>query len=383
MGPVQEFADGRSSARLLTVGIPVFNGRQLFRDCLQSVVDSGLARDRFEIVVADDGSSEPETLAILDDFAERLATAPGFFRVIRSDTNSGGAARPRNAILDEAVGEYVFFVDSDDTIGDQALERIAEAVQRHPADWVAVHQVPVNGRSAVCTVRKPYAEVSRIRALKTLTVHKVFRRAEVERQQLRFDEGLPSGQDVTFAFRFLLDANAFLMLGGYDFYYLTRHTGDSREPAHLSMRARSPQARFAKNERMLGSMIAALQTSEVPAPERREIVGQVILPRVLVVQKHLEAIVDAGPESGGRALRRLAEILQAPVVGDLESLEVHGLTEAHLSVIAGSDWPGLARLVRRPSLRERVGGSPWGGRLRRLVTRLGVPTRAGPRGGRS
>ena len=130
----------QTSGRLLTVGIPVFNGRSLLRNCLQSVINSTLSRDRFEIVIADDGSSEPETLAILGEFEKSLAADPGFLRVISLGSNSGGAARPRNRILDEATGEYVFFIDSDDTIGDLALERIAEAVDTTPADWIALNQ---------------------------------------------------------------------------------------------------------------------------------------------------------------------------------------------------------------------------------------------------
>ena len=86
---------GRAS-RLLTVGIPVFNGKTLLRKCLDSVLASTLPRDRYEIVVADDGSTDPETLAILAELEERLAAEPGFCRVLRTRVNSGGAARPRN-----------------------------------------------------------------------------------------------------------------------------------------------------------------------------------------------------------------------------------------------------------------------------------------------
>ena len=85
------------SGRLLTIGIPVFNGKTLLRNCLQSVINSTLPRDRFEIVIADDGSSEPETLAILEEFEKSLATDSGFFRVVSLGTNSGGAARPETA----------------------------------------------------------------------------------------------------------------------------------------------------------------------------------------------------------------------------------------------------------------------------------------------
>ena len=138
----------------------------------------------------------------------------------------------------------------------------------------------------------------RAKALTTLTVHKVFRRAEIERQQLRFDEGLPSGQDVSFAFSYILNAERFLMLGGYDYYYLTQHADNPNEPAHLSRRAKTPKALIERNERILRSMLTALRTSNLPESERRKIIGQITLPRVLMRQGYLKAIVKAGPVAG-------------------------------------------------------------------------------------
>jgi glycosyltransferase involved in cell wall biosynthesis/predicted O-methyltransferase YrrM len=358
------------SARLITVGIPLFNGKSLFRYCLESVINSTLPRDRFEIVIADDGSSEPETLAILEEFQKSLAANPGFFRVIRMGINSGGAARPRNRILDEATGDYVFFVDSDDTIGTEALERIAEAVALTPADWIAVHQVPVNGRAAVCRVRQPHAEVARAKALTTLTVHKVFRRAEIVRQQLRFDEGLPSGQDVSFAFSYILNADRFLMLGGYDYYYLTQHADNPNEPAHLSRRAKTPKALIEKNERILRSMLTALRKSSLPESERRRIIGQITLPRVLMRQGYLKAIVKAGPVAGTRALRRLSKLLADPLVADLDPAGLEGVTGEHLARIAKSDWAGLAYLLGTAGQHPQSRPGPatrWVTRGRRFV----------------
>jgi glycosyltransferase involved in cell wall biosynthesis len=359
------------SGRLFTVGIPVFNGKSLLRNCLQSVIASTFPRDRFEIIIADDGSSEPETLAILREFEKSLTADPGFFRVISLGTNSGGAARPRNRILDEATGEYIFFIDSDDTIGDLALERIADALAATPADWVALNQVPVNGRVGVCRVRQPQVEVTRAKALTTLTVHKVFRRAEIERQQLRFDEGLPSGQDVAFAFSFILNAKRFLMLGGYDYYYLTQHSGNPTEPAHLSRRAnKNPEALIEKNERILRSMLTALRHSNLPESECREIVSRITLPRVLIRQGYLKAIVNAGPDAGTQALRRLSKLLADPLVADLDPVGLEGVTGEHLAVIAKSDWAGLAHLMGGavPQPLTRVGlAARWLTRARRFV----------------
>ena len=346
------------------MGIPVFNGRSLLRACLESVVGSTFPHERYEVVLADDGSTEPETLEILAELQARFASEPGFVRVLTLPTNSGGAARPRNLILDEAVGEYVFFVDADDTIGSEALGRIADALATTPADWVALHQALVNGRVGAATVQQPKLDVPRMKALTTLTVHKVFRRAEIERQRLRFDEGLPSGQDVTFAFSYILGASRFLMLGAYDYYYLTRHAGNPNEPAHLSRSASTPQLLVEKNHRILHSMLADLHRSTLPEAERRQILGEIALPRVLVHERYLLAVVNQGPEAGAVTLRRLSDLLADPLVAALRPGDLkRGLTPEHLAVVRASDWPALRDLMKQESER-RPSKAPAGFRVR-------------------
>ena len=222
-----------------------------------------------------------------------------------------------------------------------------------PADWVALNQVPVNGRSAVFSVRPPHAEVPRAKALATLTVLKVFRRAEIERQQLRFDEGLAPGEDVSFAFSYILNASRFLMLGGYDYYYVIQHGGNPNEPAHLSRRANTPEALIERDERILRSMLTALRKSNVPESERREIISNVTLPRVLMSHGYLKAIVNAGPVAGTRALRQLSKLLADPLVADLDPVGLDGVTGEHLGVIAKSDWSGLTHLVNSAAPRPQ------------------------------
>ena len=107
---------------------------------------------------------------------------------------------------------------------------------------------------------------------------------------------------MAFAFSYILNASRFLMLGGYDYYYLTQHADNPNEPAHLSRRAQSPEALNEKNDRILGSMLTALRKCNLPESERREIICQVTLPRVLMRQGYLKEIVKAGPVVWKRAL---------------------------------------------------------------------------------
>ena len=337
-------------SKILTVGVPVFNGRDLLRSCLKSISGSTLSPDRYEIVIVDDGSSEPETLEILADFEREHAQTPGFVRIIRSAENSGGAARPRNRILDEARGDYIFFVDADDTIGSEALARIAGYLDRETIDWIAVNQVAVNGRTSVFEFAQPYAEKSRMRALSTLTCHKVFRRAEIERQGLRFSEALPSGQDVAFAFAFILRASRFVYLGGYDYYFLTQHGNDPTEPPHLSRRANAPAANIEKSYRILEAMIEALRDSTLEDSERRAIVSTTVLPRLLMRHRYLRSIVAVGKPAGPAELQRLADLLHDPVLAGADPAGAEGLSGSLLAGVLRSDWDDIAaQLGSRPA----------------------------------
>lgn len=211
-----------------------------------------------------------------------------------------------------------------------------------------------------------------MKALGTLTVHKVFRRAEIERQRLRFDLELPSGQDLSFAFSFILNAERFLMLGAYDYYYLTQHAGNPQEPSHLSMSANFPQARIQKNERILRSMLDALKASSLPETEQHKILADIVLPRMLVTMQYLTAIVKAGPRDGARALRRLSELLADPLVKGLDPAHVKKLTAEDLAVIAAADWAGLAKRASHfnPSPSQVNDEGRWVRRARRLVNAL-------------
>ena len=67
--------------------------------------------DDIEWIIIDDGCNEKE----LDKLKAK---------VIHLEKNSGGASRPRNIGLDNACGEYIAFIDSDDMVSNDYIECI-------------------------------------------------------------------------------------------------------------------------------------------------------------------------------------------------------------------------------------------------------------------
>ena len=106
---------------LLSIAIPVYNVAEYLQTCIDSVLAND-CRD-WEVILVDDGSTDGISPQICD---ENAARHPDLIRVIHQPNKGPGGAR--NAGLEAAKGEYLFFVDSDDTIAPKALETLRRAV---------------------------------------------------------------------------------------------------------------------------------------------------------------------------------------------------------------------------------------------------------------
>jgi len=104
----------------LSVVIPVYNVEKWLPACLDSVLDPTL-RD-YEVIAVNDGSTD-RSGAILADCAARF---PALLRVIA--TPNGGLGHARNTGLEAARGDYLLFLDSDDTLSPGAVAEMLEAL---------------------------------------------------------------------------------------------------------------------------------------------------------------------------------------------------------------------------------------------------------------
>ena len=95
----------------LSIIIPYYNRLPQITKLIE-VLESQLT-EQVEILIIDDGSHEKE----LDKFKAR---------VIHLEENSGGASIPRNVGLDNAKGEYIAFIDSDDIVKPNYISKILD-----------------------------------------------------------------------------------------------------------------------------------------------------------------------------------------------------------------------------------------------------------------
>ena len=107
--------------------IPCYNVQTFLPRCLDSLLAQSF--QDWEAVCVDDGSTDA-TVAILDAYAAR----DGRFRIIHQA--NAGVSCARNRALEEARGQYILFVDSDDLLHPQALEICLELAWRDGSDLV-------------------------------------------------------------------------------------------------------------------------------------------------------------------------------------------------------------------------------------------------------
>ncbi|MBI0537968.1 glycosyltransferase family 2 protein [Roseomonas sp. KE2513] len=111
---------------------PVFNTRP---EELRAAVESALRQEGaevHEVILADDASTAPGTLAVLD----ALAREDGRVIVLRAAVNAGPAAA-RNLALDRATGDWIGFLDADDLWPADKLARAAALQAERPVTrWV-------------------------------------------------------------------------------------------------------------------------------------------------------------------------------------------------------------------------------------------------------
>ena len=100
----------------LSIIIPVYNVEPYLRACLDSVIVPELGG--FEIIAVDDGSTDASP-QILAEYATRC---PQLLRTLR--TENGGLGHARNEGITLARGEYLLFLDSDDSLREGALAQM-------------------------------------------------------------------------------------------------------------------------------------------------------------------------------------------------------------------------------------------------------------------
>lgn len=111
----------------ISVIIPVFNVEKYLHKCVDSLLQQSY--NDYEILLIDDGSTDDSRI-IADKYAERNKLVTTYHK------ENGGLADARNYGIEKAKGEYITFIDSDDSVRSDYLETLIQPVDWYGADLV-------------------------------------------------------------------------------------------------------------------------------------------------------------------------------------------------------------------------------------------------------
>lgn len=197
---------------LLSVIVPVFNAGEYLQPCIQSLLDLPIEK---EIIIVDDGSDDG-CVANLNVKSDKLR--------ILSQTNQGVSAA-RNAGLEVATGDWIWFVDADDQIQQPFFTGGEQFIRAMTNLFVLPFVWEENGVANRFDAQDGEIPYNLWRCW--------FRRKTIESQKLRFTIGRKYAEDQEFILEYLLHVdNRTLALDGPVYHYTMRSTGTMLSPGN-------------------------------------------------------------------------------------------------------------------------------------------------------
>ena len=202
----------------ISVIVPVYKVEKYIRKCVDSILAQTFTD--FELWLVDDGS--PDTCgAICDEYAKKDP------RVKVIHKKNGGLSDARNTALDVMNGKYVFFVDSDDWISENALEVMYAAVKMTGAKVATGNIISVYEDGTEKALYAPTQKEQLLVGEKLLTT--LLRPNACNRlysaelfQNLRYPVGRLY-EDVFIYHKILAQIDSMVLVGKNSYYYLIRN----------------------------------------------------------------------------------------------------------------------------------------------------------------
>lgn len=174
----------------VSVVLPIYNVEKYIRKCLESLVSQTFSD--FEVICVDDCGID-SSMQIVNEFVETDSR----FKVVKHLKNRGLSAA-RNTGIDNAKGQYIVFVDSDDWVNVELLAKIVGAFEQNDVKSVwfnaLIHQ---NSISQIYSLNNDIKQdclinlsSDNINDFASYAWNKAFRLSDLKYTKIRFPEGL-------------------------------------------------------------------------------------------------------------------------------------------------------------------------------------------------
>ena len=197
--------------------IPVYNVASYLKECVESCCAQDIPSSEYEVICINDGSTD-NSREILQDLSMN------YQNLVFIEQPNGGVSKARNAGLEVARGDYVWFVDADDVIRENCLAQLREMVSSKEFDRLTFRYYRFTNESIL--ERKAWLQDPNHRTgggFDNMACPNIFSREFLLREKASFETGIPYGEDTLFVFRLQLAKPRELNLNE-PFYYWRQHS---------------------------------------------------------------------------------------------------------------------------------------------------------------
>ena len=213
----------------LSIIVPVYNVEKYLARCIDSILNQSFTD--FELLLIDDGSKDSSG-SICDAYAEKDSRIRVFHK------ENGGVSSARNVGLDNANGEWIYFVDSDDELKDSGIktmigcisdevDMVLAGIEEYFEDGSLIYSVSVKINELMSpseSVQICYEKYSRYYRYLGYMCIRLFRKKIIEDHRIRFDESISVKEDTLFIIQYLCNCSGKTFFTTEPVYKYHRHS---------------------------------------------------------------------------------------------------------------------------------------------------------------
>lgn len=181
---------------------PIYNAEEFLKKSFDTIINQNY--DNYEVIMINDGSTDSSGV-ICDEYSEKYDN----FRVFHLE--NGGVSNARNFGLEQAKGEYVWFLDADDYVVGNPLQELEKVLDEYNPELLVFNyqdyiyrkkiyndaKLPLIGNFDKNGFRKNFAKLFRTNMLYTVW-NKIYKKEFLEKNFLKFDRTVAFGEDTKF-----------------------------------------------------------------------------------------------------------------------------------------------------------------------------------------
>lgn len=208
---------------LISVIVPVFNREKYIQKCINSIQNQ--TYKKLQIIIVDDHSND-NSVRICEELSKKDS------RISIIHNNNKGVSSARNAGLDIADGEWITFVDSDDTIDLENYEKALKENEKYNADIVCWGMKYIKNESIVSydNSKKTIHFSSNINYITKIPNYRSICNKLIRKEiakSIYFDSNIAYGEDLLFFLDCFFNSKQLLIIGNFNPYNYYQHNENS------------------------------------------------------------------------------------------------------------------------------------------------------------